>query len=229
MKKYQPWVVLYATALLGDIVGVAAGLDHLHVFCKPLLMPLLIVGLFSNKKNIVSTPWQYIATGLFCSWAGDLFLLYEARNPHFFIGGLASFMVAHLCYIGYYFKCGASLSHAFKNHAGWCLLALAYSVGLVVLLLPKLGSLLIPVIAYAAVLTIMLITSIAAIGVVSKNVSVLFVIGASAFVFSDSLLAINKFYQPFAMAGVLIMLTYGAAQLLITKAAISNSKMQVSK
>jgi len=44
--------------------------------------------------------------------------------------------------------------------------------------------------------------------------------GAFLFVISDSLLAINKFYSSFEGAGLLIMLTYGLAQLFITEGAI---------
>jgi uncharacterized membrane protein YhhN len=44
--------------------------------------------------------------------------------------------------------------------------------------------------------------------------------GALLFVISDSVLAVNKFYQPFAFAPVLIMITYGLAQLFITQGAI---------
>jgi uncharacterized membrane protein YhhN len=47
------------------------------------------------------------------------------------------------------------------------------------------------------------------------------VLGALLFVISDSLLAINKFYQDIPLAGVLIMLTYGLAQLFIMEGAIS--------
>jgi uncharacterized membrane protein YhhN len=46
-------------------------------------------------------------------------------------------------------------------------------------------------------------------------------VGALLFVISDSLLAIDKFYQPLPFAGVLIILTYGLAQLFITTGAIS--------
>ncbi len=224
MKKSQAWLYLYILVLVGDVTGIAANIDYLHVFCKPLLMPVLIWGIYSYRKNIAGTPWPFIAAGLFFSWAGDLFLLYEAKNSNFFIGGLASFLLAHICYIIYYFKCGASIIAAYKKHPLWLMIAIAYSVALVVFLFPKLGSLLIPVIAYAALLTLMLIGSIAAIPAVSPKASVLFVAGAAAFVVSDSLLAINKFYQPFAMAGVLIMITYGVAQLLITLGALANVK-----
>ena len=225
MKKSQAWLFLYKLVLVGDVTGIASGIDYLHVFCKPLLMPILIWGIYSKRKEIAATPWPFITAGLFFSWAGDLFLLYEARDVNFFIGGLASFLLAHICYIIYYFKIGASITSALKKHPLWLMIAIAYSVALVVLLFPKLGSLLIPVIAYATILTIMLIGSIAAIPAVSKKASVLFVTGAMAFVASDSLLAINKFYQPFAMAGVLIMITYGVAQLLITRGTLANKKV----
>jgi uncharacterized membrane protein YhhN len=41
--------------------------------------------------------------------------------------------------------------------------------------------------------------------------------GAILFVLSDSMLAINQFIQPFPLAGVGIMLTYGLAQLFIVQ------------
>ena len=43
--------------------------------------------------------------------------------------------------------------------------------------------------------------------------------GAFLFVVSDSVLAINKFYQSFEAAGIIIMLTYALAQLFIIKGA----------
>ena len=44
--------------------------------------------------------------------------------------------------------------------------------------------------------------------------------GALLFVISDSVLAINKFYHPFEIAGIIIMLTYGLAQFFIAEGAI---------
>ena len=44
--------------------------------------------------------------------------------------------------------------------------------------------------------------------------------GAILFVVSDSLLAFNKFFAAFNNAGLIIMLTYGLAQLFITEGAV---------
>lgn len=54
----------------------------------------------------------------------------------------------------------------------------------------------------------------------NKNAGLLMMTGALLFVISDSVLAINKFYQSFELAGVVIMLTYGIAQFFITEGGI---------
>ena len=53
--------------------------------------------------------------------------------------------------------------------------------------------------------------------------------GALLFVISDSLLAINKFYQPFSIADNLIMLTYGFAQFYIVTGAADYSNAERKK
>jgi len=52
---------------------------------------------------------------------------------------------------------------------------------------------------------------------VNKKAAVHYLLGAAAFVLSDTLLAVNKFYQPFEYAGIFIMLTYCAAQYFIIR------------
>ena len=54
----------------------------------------------------------------------------------------------------------------------------------------------------------------------NKKAARLMVAGALLFVLSDSILAIHKFYMPFALAGTMIMLTYGCAQYLIVQGAV---------
>jgi uncharacterized membrane protein YhhN len=54
----------------------------------------------------------------------------------------------------------------------------------------------------------------------NKKAGQCMMMGALLFVASDSVLAVNKFYQPFEAAGIIIMLTYGLAQLLIVKGTI---------
>jgi uncharacterized membrane protein YhhN len=92
---------------------------------------------------------------------------------------------------------------------------------LVILLLPHLGELKIPVVLYATVICSMLLGSLHIYLKTNRPANKLFVLGATLFVLSDSLLAINKFYQPFPMAGVGIMLTYCLAQYFIVRGSIT--------
>jgi len=99
-----------------------------------------------------------------------------------------------------------------------------YLQSLLALLLPKLGTLKIPVSVYAVTISVML--AFAWRGYFSWNPSTRFFIlfGAMAFVASDSLLAINKFYSPFENASFLIMATYLAAQYGIVSGVVSFKK-----
>jgi len=54
----------------------------------------------------------------------------------------------------------------------------------------------------------------------NKKAGAWMMIGATLFVASDSVLAISKFYLTFLHAGIVIMLTYGVAQLFIAYGAI---------
>jgi uncharacterized membrane protein YhhN len=97
---------------------------------------------------------------------------------------------------------------------------IAYGLSLIWLLFPYLGSLKIPVIVYAAVICTMLLCSLHVFLKVKSPSNIFYLLGAASFVLSDSLLAFNKFYQPFPFAAVCIMLTYCAAQYGIVKGAI---------
>ncbi|HMC98781.1 MAG TPA: lysoplasmalogenase, partial [Ferruginibacter sp.] len=102
-----------------------------------------------------------------------------------------------------------------KTQPWWPVLAIMYGGGLLYFLFPSLGKMELPVTVYAVVITTMLICSIHAFRKTNSAAGSFFILGALFFVLSDSLLAINKFYQPFSFAQVLIMLTYCAAQFFI--------------
>lgn len=202
------WIIVAA-----DIVGIAAHLPQFHYLAKPVLLPALMVLLFSA---VAATPGKYLMlTALFFSWLGDLFLLFEDKNDLLFIFGLASFLTTHILYIVYFLHIRGNGVSLLKKQPFPAVAVVFYGAGLVWLLFPHLGDLKIPVILYAAVICTMLLSSLHIFYKVNKKAGILFVAGALLFVLSDSLLAINKFHTPFALAGVWIMLTYCAAQYFI--------------
>jgi len=202
-----------------DVIGIAAGITLLHFIVKPLLIPALSVLLFYSGSAVPGK--KLLLTGLFFSWLGDVFLLFETENKLFFIFGLASFLTTHIFYIIYFLKIRSVHNSLLKKFPVLTAVVLAYGITLVWQLYPTLGDLKFPVMIYAAVICTMLLCSMHIFLKVNKKAAAFYVSGAAAFVLSDSLLAINRFYQPFAFAGIFIMLTYCAAQYFIVQGFIN--------
>jgi len=205
-----------------DIIGIAAGIELLHYIAKPMLMPALMLLLFYTRSSAPNK--NLLLIGLFFSWIGDVLLMLENKNPLFFIFGLASFLTTHIFYIVYFLKTRSAAPSLLKKQPIYFALVLAYGTSLVWQLYPYLGELTLPVIIYAAVICTMLLCSIHIFLKVNKQAALYYWLGATAFVISDSLLAINKFYGAFAYAGIFIMLTYCAAQFFITRGYIQQDK-----
>jgi len=213
-NKLQIPLAIFFWIMAGvDIIGIAANIQSLHYIAKPLLIPILILLLVFIKTT--APRKNLLLIGLFFSWLGDLFLLFEDKNKLFFIFGLVSFLTTHIFYIIYFLKIKSAAVSWLKKQPLLIVAVFAYGISLVWFLFPHLGDLKIPVMVYAAVICTMLLCSLHVFYKVNNPANWYFLIGAKMFVISDSLLAINKFYQPFAYAGVAIMLTYCAAQYFI--------------
>ena len=180
---------------------------------KPFLLPILVFAVassahFGTKKILI--------TALTFSWIGDVILLFADKGEIYFILGLVAFLISHVFYIVLFSK--QAISKTIKNKisfgAGIGLIVI-YFLMMISTLAPKLGSLTIPVVIYAVVISTMLFYALK--GSVQWNTipyqSVL--IGAVFFISSDSILAFNKFDQPIPYASFLIMITYLAAQFCI--------------
>jgi len=209
----KKWALVFWVLTLLDVLGIAAKIETLHFITKPLLVPALILLLLYSSAVVPGK--NLLLAGLFFSWMGDVFLLFEYKYALFFIFGLASFLTTHIFYIIYFLRIRSSNISLLKKQPLLILLVVAYGSCLVWLLYPHLGDLTLPVMAYAAVICSMLLCSMHIFFKVSKKAGMFYLLGAACFVLSDSLLAVNKFYQPFAGAGIFIMLTYCAAQFFI--------------
>lgn len=207
--------ILFWLIAMVDIVAISLHNHQIPFFAKPLLLPVLMLTLVSSSHQ--SDRRWLIMIGLFFSFAGDVFLLFEDSNSLFFIFGLASFLITHVFYILFFLspkKAGRSLLF---QKPFLILLVIIYSGVLLFLLIPTLGPLTVPVILYAVILSVMFLCSLHVYNKVSTVAGEFFITGAGFFVISDSLLAINKFYMPLPAAGFFIMLTYCLAQYFIVK------------
>jgi uncharacterized membrane protein YhhN len=212
-------LVLVPSNLLGHFLHA----PELVYVSKPLLLPTLMELFLVSVKGI-ETKWKNAILGaLFFSWVGDVALMFDKTYSFMFMIGLGGFLIAHIHYVFVFLK-SSSKGKGIRKQA-WFIIPVfvIYTAGLISVLWPHLGELRIPVFVYAIVLMMM------GIAAVSRNVKTGFywvLLGAIMFVISDSILAINKFFNPFAAARVLTMLTYTLAQLFIvlglSKLIISN-------
>lgn len=218
--KQKITVYIFCIATIIDLISIATNSQLLHYMVKPLLMPALMVLLWLTVSKVPNK--SLLLTGLFFSWLGDILLLFENRHTLFFILGLISFLTTHIFYIIYFLKIRPKQTSLFKKYRFLPALVAMYGITLTWQLFPHLGNLKIPVVVYAAVICCMLLCSMHIYNRVNNNAAICYITGALAFVISDSLLAINKFYTAFPYSGLLIMLTYCAAQYFIVQGYIQH-------
>jgi len=178
----------------------------IYIF-KPLTMVFIIL-IALLAKEPPSRKYKFaIIAGLLFSLAGDIFLMLPID---LFIVGLLSFLVAQLIY-----------TYAFHSGRPWRFNFLAmlpfivYGIIIYWILLPGLNGMEIPVAVYVIVILTMAWQAWDQWDDVRARWALLALIGAVLFVISDSVLALNKFGEPFAAARALTLITYFSAQWLI--------------
>lgn len=218
MKKIN-WVILFLLMLTGNIAGMYMNSPWLEKITKPLLMIVMIIYFVSSGNTSSSALKKWVIAALAFSWLGDVLLMFQQEKLIFFLLGLSAFLIAHIFYILFFHQ--ARVNEQVRSR--WWLLAIVvvYYAVLMGVLYPKLGDMKVPVPVYGIVISFMLLLAMHMLFIKNTRAGQLMMTGAVLFILSDSVLAINKFYQPFEAAGLLIMLTYGMAQLLITKGAIA--------
>ena len=226
MKK-TIWIILFALVLLIDLVAVYSNNESLRFTTKPLLMPLLVIYLLTQTKTKNSNLKAWIFLALFFSWAGDIFLLFEEERPNFFLFGLSAFFIAQVFYIVFFHN--IRMREYIRGNALLLLLVIVYYSILISVLSPYLGNMKLPVRIYGVVLSFMVMLAMHTMLGKNKRAAVWMMTGAILFVASDSLLAFNKFFSAFNYSGLIVMLTYGLAQLFITEGAVRYIDAEKSK
>lgn len=190
------------------------GWGNIEYVSKPLLM-LILMGMLWRHPQRSKMGVGILMSALFFSWGGDVFLMFESQHELAFIFGLLSFLIAHICYIVLFTK-DSSVGWLKKNV--WAAVPiLLYGVGLMSWLWSYLNELKIPVLVYASSIMGMGLLALNRKGNVNEGSFWTVFIGALLFVLSDSMIAINKFYEPIPYAQIWIMITYALSQWMIVK------------
>jgi uncharacterized membrane protein YhhN len=227
VKSYISFMLVFAVIAIITIVTRVLEMDEIQNVFKPMLMPILMIFVYVNTKLSTSFS-KLIFFALLFSLAGDVFLM-----PYFdiFIFGLASFLIAHIFYIVAFLKGNKLIEGIKKNMLFVVILLLAYLSLIFILVSNMLESntdvtLIVAVVIYATVITVMVLSTMSMYGNDASLQSKLMMIGAIFFMFSDSVIAINKFIFEITYSGLLIMLTYTLAQWLITVGGILKIKSE---
>jgi uncharacterized membrane protein YhhN len=145
-----------------------------------------------------------LCAGFVLSACGDISLSFNGEK--YFIGGLVSFLLAHVVYIVTYAN-----GSPWSTEYWWMLVFLGiFGVVMLIVLTPKLGEMKIPVYVYMSV-----ILTMDAMAVLNGSEGLLLIPGALIFTVSDSILALDKFNKPIRGAQYWIMSTYYVGQTLI--------------
>jgi uncharacterized membrane protein YhhN len=216
--RYRWLAFVFTGILILDQFFVLFELQEARYASKSLLMPTLMAYFWLSAGSTPAMARTLILTALFFSWLGDVLLLLEPHDNIFFILGLSAFLIAHIFYIIYFEKWRREAGAPFRPII--LLPVLAWYAILMFILTPSLGDLLIPVWIYGAVICLMLALAWQVQAGLRIRATLLAATGASYFVVSDSVLAVNKFYTAIPLAGVIVMFTYALAQMFIVTGAL---------
>lgn len=132
---------------------------------------------------VVSQRMALLVGALFCA-VGDVLL--DIDRVRLFVPGLAAFLLGHIGFLSFFGMRRVSAS----PRRIWTIPVLFFALIMAIILIPRLGSLLLPVLAYLVVITLMTILAIV------SDIRSTAALGAGLFMVSDALLALAKFVFP---------------------------------
>lgn len=210
-------IAVYFLVLLIHCISIYTHQVELRLVSKLLLMPLLIVYfLLSNKTGRTALYSWLVIAGLVFSLLGDLFLTQSGQG--YFILGMVSFIVTHICNAGNFFRIVPFRIHHPVPALSALIIFVLATFFIFNLIQAELGSLQIPILVYMGVIGVMgiLATNLLVKESIRKIVIAYFLPGAVLFIVSDSMLAMNTFhFHDPAIWDIPIMGSYGIAQCLL--------------
>jgi len=185
-RSTKAWTSISLLACASLVVATLVDIYPLVAVSKLLASSaFLLVAVSAGALRHNAGRWIFAALGL--SWVGDMLLL--DKQSGLFLAGLVSFLLAHIAYV---------IAFAIKGVSRRRMLMVAFPVVLISLgaslwLAPHIApDMVIPVRAYTAVITAMVI---AAFGAWGAGTTALIPVGALLFYFSDLSVAAGQFVQ----------------------------------
>jgi uncharacterized membrane protein YhhN len=219
--------LLYFATGIVFIALETAGAYYPGIAVKALIIPVLVWLYLRFIRGEWNRFHGMILAALAFSWIGDVTLQLTRFSEDFFMVGLAGFLVAQLLYLVAFFSTPGQ--NVLSKRFYMVFPVLTYGAMILWLLWGGLKEMKLPVTLYTLVILTMLTAAINRMGKVNPHSYRLVLAGAILFVLSDSMIAINKFNQPFELARVAIMTSYVTAQYLIAIGCLRQFNLTLKK
>lgn len=196
---------LAAAVAIGTLT-VAPDRPALVWVAKPLATLLLLLLAATTRRALSSRYRGLITLGLAASLAGDVWLMLPDDR---FLAGLASFFVAHVAYLAAFTSRAPLLRHR-SGVVGYA----AVATVVLALVLPAVGgSLRTAIVGYVVIIAFMAAQATSwLLDEPASRAARLAAVGASLFVASDALLALDRFVFTIPARDLLVLAPYWAAQ-----------------
>lgn len=219
---------IFLLVAVAEVTAEIIGHEALRFIFKPLLMITLVGFYYQQVAGQWNRAHKLMVAAFFFSWVGDVSLMLVFKNENLFLAGLVSFLITHLLYTVAFNRVDLRDKEALLPKQIWKVTPLMlYMAVLFYFLIPGISSnektnpLLVPVIVYAVAIANMVAFAVNRYGRVNDDSFKLVFAGALLFMFSDSIIAINKFLHPFPTASIFIMALYITGQYLIAQGMLS--------
>ncbi len=234
MKNPVFTVYYFAIGLLVLVLD-AYKLFYPTLILKATIIPALMIYYHYKVKKRYCFLHILILSGLFFAWLGDIFFYVsgnrsciEVNKTVFFLIAISFFSLTQISYIIAFFL-PKGRNPVLNRRIYLLFLVIAYGALIIWLLYRGLGDMRVPVIIYTFLILTMFLAALNRHGKVNGVSFMLVSLGALFFVISDSMLAINKFYQKIDFARILIMSSYVIAQYLIATGCIKQDEKSFIK
>ena len=219
MNSSSIFLILYSIFSLVHLWAGQFGQPNIAFYTKPLLMLFLVSWFYFSTKNHPSTFRNLIIGALLFSFGGDTLLMFvKSHGEHFFLMGLGSFLLAHVCYLFGFYKYKTQIKGWLTTKPLLTIPLFILLLGFVSYLVPDIATAMqIPVVAYSLVIMGMVLSVLNLGGKINSNIFMTLLAGALLFMSSDMMIAVNKFKTPLPYAHIAIMLTYLLGQFFIVK------------
>lgn len=199
------WLIATLVVAVADWVVVQRRNAPAEYVLKPLTMLMLAGVVMTLDLEPGATRWWHLAAVLL-SMAGDIFLMLPGDKDEFFLGGLTSFLLAHVAYI-------VGMAEL-DPHMPWLAVGAVAALAAIGLVGSRIAPaakrkdvrLFIPVLCYMTVIGVM--------ATVAIGTAIPFgVIGALLFCSSDSVLGWGRFIKEYPWTRMVIITTYHLGQI----------------